>query len=87
MGTLLAVSFQAMGRQFLEYIECVLDSEHNEKAVAFPLELEERYLDVKVLARGGMGQIFCAVDRILDKKVAIKVLPASTDEAALVRFQ
>ncbi len=45
-----------------------------------------RYLVKRTLGRGGMGAIFLAIDRDLDRPVAIKILEKS-DEAAFARFR
>jgi serine/threonine-protein kinase len=36
--------------------------------------LPERYRDPKLVAHGGMGAVYCAVDALLDRTVAVKVL-------------
>ncbi len=49
----------------------------------------ERYELKELLGRGGMGAVFLAVDRKLDRQVAIKVLPPelSHDENVVERFE
>ena len=50
-------------------------------------DLKERYRDFKYVGQGGMGRIVSAHDTMLDKRVAIKLLPAvSHSDTALVRF-
>jgi len=43
------------------------------EAAAWP-ELDERYVITGVAGRGGMGTVFIARDRVLDRDVAVKVL-------------
>ncbi|MBX9696368.1 MAG: serine/threonine protein kinase, partial [Cyanobacteria bacterium] len=53
-----------------------------------PQELRERYQDCQTVGAGGMGCVFSALDLRLDKRVAIKVLPASNESPlAVMRFQ
>jgi len=54
-------------------------------ALAQPVEVG-RYLVERALGKGGMGAIFLARDRDLDRVVAIKVLEAS-DRGAYLRFR
>ena len=54
-------------------------------ALAEPVEVG-RYLVERALGKGGMGAIFLARDRDLDRVVAIKVLEAS-DKGAYLRFR
>jgi serine/threonine protein kinase len=52
-----------------------------------PPDLKERYRDFKYVGQGGMGRIISAHDTMLDKRVAIKLLPMmSHSDTALVRF-
>jgi serine/threonine-protein kinase len=39
-----------------------------------PLPLADRYRCESLIATGGMGQVWLAVDEVLDRKVAVKVL-------------
>lgn len=52
-----------------------------------PSDLRGRYVDFQYVGQGGMGQIVGAQDTVLDKRVAIKVLPTMTlSDTAIVRF-
>src|SRR5437764_6045787 len=53
------------------------------------VELPERYELVRRIARGGMATVWCARDRTLERKVAIKVLADAYahDEHAVRRFK
>ncbi|MBI1271393.1 protein kinase [bacterium] len=54
----------------------------------FPVDLLGRYNSPVLLGQGGMGLVFAAEDTVLDKNVAIKVLPAELQQdQKLVRFQ
>lgn len=54
----------------------------------FPVDLLGRYSSPVLLGQGGMGLVFAAEDTVLDKNVAIKVLPAELQQdQKLVRFQ
>src|SRR5437588_107227 len=57
-------------------------------SVLTDVELPERYELVRRIARGGMGTVWCALDRTLERKVAMKVLaePYAHDELAVRRF-
>lgn len=54
---------------------------------AFPAELKERFRPVKTLGAGGMGVVFEARDRNLDRRVAIKLLHLGQEEEHQIRFQ
>jgi serine/threonine-protein kinase len=51
--------------------------------------LEGRYEIIRLLGRGGMAAVFLAQDLVLERQVAIKVLPPDTtgDGQLIVRFQ
>jgi tetratricopeptide (TPR) repeat protein len=53
------------------------------------LELPERYHLVRRIASGGMASVWCAEDRVLGRRVAIKLLAESyaNDETAVRRFK
>ncbi|MBX9693293.1 MAG: protein kinase, partial [Cyanobacteria bacterium] len=53
-----------------------------------PPELKERYCNFVFIGAGGMGRVVSAQDTLLDKRVAIKLLPKSNESAtAVMRFQ
>ena len=62
-----------------------------DKLVAMPLSAGERlgpYEILAVIGKGGMGEVYRAQDRRLDRDVAVKILPqAFVTEAARERFQ
>jgi serine/threonine protein kinase len=51
-------------------------------------ELARRYRVERLLARGGMGEVFLAFDHVLEQHVALKTLPATQtdDERAVARL-
>src|SRR5437763_6156899 len=58
-------------------------------SVLTDVEAPGRYELVRRIARGGMATVWCARDRMLERKVAIKVLasPYAHDELAVRRFK
>lgn len=52
-------------------------------------KINDRYEIVRVLGEGGMANVYLAIDTILDRKVAVKVLRGdlATDEKFVRRFQ
>ncbi|MFD0851214.1 FtsK/SpoIIIE domain-containing protein [Actinomadura adrarensis] len=46
------------------------------------MELSGRYLLEECIGRGGMGEVWRALDRRLDRSVAVKILPASQRDVA-----
>src|SRR5947209_11222565 len=57
--------------------------------VVVGVALPERYEPIRRIARGGMATVWCAQDRTLDRRVAIKLLaePYAHDELAGRRFK
>lgn len=53
----------------------------------FPPELAEAYACLGVLGRGGMGVVFEARDRDLDRRVAVKCMQRPGDPAMIRRFE
>jgi serine/threonine protein kinase len=65
-----------------------LGTQNNEAELNIPTELQERYVDFKYVGEGGMGRIISALDKVLDKRVAFKLLPPmAASDAAVIRFQ
>ncbi len=53
-----------------------------------PRELEWRYSNFRLVGRGGVGISVSAMDTVLDRRIAIKVLPSNFDNSLdAVRFQ
>lgn len=57
-----------------------------ERGPAAMLEKIGRYRIVSRLGAGGMGEVFLAEDTTLDRRVAVKLLPPSTDPSRARRF-
>ena len=53
------------------------------------ISLPPRYRDARLIAHGGMGEIFLATDEVLGREVAVKVLAGryAQDEGLRERFQ
>lgn len=63
------------------------DPSDNQEESLDQLDLEQRYSNWQELGQGGMGKVFVAHDKMLDKSVAIKLLHSDVDSRAVVRFQ
>src|SRR5947207_10255276 len=52
-------------------------------------ELPDRYRLIRLIARGGMGTVWCAEDLVLGRRVALKLLADHfvNDERAVRRFK
>jgi len=67
-----------------------MSTDDNEKSSdqRFPSDLKERYVEARLEGVGGMGRVFSATDTRLAKRVAIKLLPRSNENAqTVIRFQ
>ena len=56
------------------------------QANTFPRPFNENYNLISALGRGGMGFVYKAIDKRLNREVALKVLDSSSDEEAIQRF-
>ena len=52
-----------------------------------PTPFRGRFLDAKLFASGGQGEIWCALDDVLQRPVALKVLKSDASESAKRLFQ
>ena len=52
-------------------------------------KINDRYEIIRTIGEGGMANVYLAIDTILDRKVAVKVLRGdlATDEKFVRRFQ
>jgi hypothetical protein len=55
-----------------------------EQAVTLPKLIGERYLLERRLGRGGMADVYLATDRVLERKVAIKLMRQGANQPASV---
>jgi hypothetical protein len=57
------------------------------KAFTLPRLIGERYLLERRLGRGGMADVYLATDRVLERRVAIKLMRQASQPAAVERFR